>query len=151
MSIQHAPDKRSASLSHDSNTDVPATSMIRPLRDYLIVEPLNVVLSQLIIVHEDTKPLRGIVKAAGPGCYPKIYDHPDKHQRTKMWDSKVFRPCVVKVGDVIELGGHEFQGYKFPTLYWGSKLHLIVREEDVSGILDGVTAEHARDEQRMTA
>ena len=75
--IQHNS-SHSASLNHDSNTDVPASANIRPLRDQIIVEPLNVVLSQHIIVHEDLKPVRGIVKAVGPGHYPNKYDFEEK-------------------------------------------------------------------------
>ena len=146
MSIQIAPGARSARLTHDSNTDVPAEKDIRPLRDQIILEPINVALSKIIVVHEDTKPLRGIVKRVGPGCYPKVYDHPDKHRRTKMWDSEVFQPCVVKPGDVVELGGYGHQGYTFPSFYWGGKLHLIIREADVSGVLEGVEADAARAE-----
>lgn len=146
MNVDHAADGRSARITHDSRTDVPADKMIRPLRDQIIVEPLNVVLSQLIVTREDTKPVRGVVKAVGPGHYPKLYDHEDKHRRTKMWDSDVFQPTTVKVGDVVELGGIDFRGYAFPTLYWGGKLHLICREQDVSGVLDGVIAEEARAE-----
>ena len=138
----------SASLNHASNTDVPASMKIRPFRDQVIVEPLNVVLSSVIIVHETTKPVRGIVKAVGPGHYPMKYDHPDKAKRTKMWKSDVFQPTTVKVGNVVELGGIEFQGYAFPTVYWGGKLHLIVREEDISGVVDGLAEADARKQSR---
>lgn len=152
MQVLQDPGTRSARISHDSSTAIPADAKIRPLRDQLIVEPLNVVLSQTIITHEDTKPLRGIVKAAGPGHYPKCYDHEEKHRRTKMWDSDVFHPTQVKVGDVVELGGYGIGGYSFQTLHWGEKLHIICREADVSGIVEGLTADQARAEsQRLTA
>lgn len=148
MNVDHASDGRSARLTHDSRTDVPADKMIRPLRDQVIIEPLNVVLSQFIVTREDTKPVRGIVKAVGPGHYPKLYDHEEKHRRTRMWDSEVFQPTTVKVGDVVELGGIDFRGYAFPTLYWGGRLHLIIREADISGVIEGLTAEQARAEGR---
>jgi co-chaperonin GroES (HSP10) len=137
---------RSARVTHDSSTCIEADAKIRPLRDQIIVEPLPVILSRTIVVVEKTKPLRGIVKAVGPGCYPKRYDHPDKHQRTRMRDSEVFEPTTVKVGDVVELGGYEFKGYAFPTFRWGDKEHLICREADVSGVLDELSAEQARAE-----
>ena len=137
---------RSARLSRESTTKVEGGSKIRPLRDQVIVEPLNVVLSQSIITKEIVKPLRGIVKAVGPGHYPKVYDHPDKHGRTKMWDSPTFQPTTLKVGDVIELGGIEFRGYSFDTFLWGGAMHLICREADVSGVVDGMTADEARAE-----
>jgi co-chaperonin GroES (HSP10) len=146
MQVLQDPSSRSARISHDSKTHIPADKEIKPLRDQIIVEPLNVVLSDVIITHEDTKPLRGIVKAVGPGHYPKVYDHPDKHRRTKMWDSEVFEPVQVRVGDVVELGGYGHQGYSFQTFFWGDVEHLICREMDVSGVVDGLTAERAREE-----
>jgi hypothetical protein len=137
MAIQHAFDGRSASLSHDGNTYVPAECKIRCLRDQIIVEPLDVPHSNVLAIVEHTKPVRGVVKAVGPGHYPKRYDHPDKHKRSKMWESKTFRPIEVQVGDVVELGGIEFGGYSFQTFLWGDKIHLICREADVSLIDEG--------------
>lgn len=135
----------SALLSHDSSTQVPADFKIRPLRDQIIVEPLNVVLSRTIIVKEDTKPLRGIIKAVGPGHFPMHYDG-EKGKRTKVWRSEVFQPTTVKVGDVVELGGVEFKGYAFPSFVWGGIKHIICREQDVSGVDESLTAERARAE-----
>ena len=150
MPIEH--NTNSARLNNDSTSYVPPDFKIRPLRDQIIVEPLNVILSKLIVTKEDTKPLRGIVKAVGPGHYPKVYDRPDKHARTKMHDSETFQPTTVKVGDVVELGGYEMRGYAFDSFKWGDKLHVICREADVSGVIDGMTAEQARAEsERYTA
>lgn len=149
--LDQASDGRSARITHESSVDVKGIEFIRPLRDHIIVEPLNVVLSQYIIVKEDVKPLRGIIRAVGPGHFPKKYNHEEKSKRTLTWDSEVFEPTTVKVGDVIELGGYEFKGYSFPTVYWGGKLHLICREADVSGVYEGMTAEEARAEcQELT-
>lgn len=131
---------------HAPRAHIPAAMNIRPLRDQIIVEPLRTVLSKVVLTIEKTLPLRGIVKAVGPGCYPKRYDHPDKHKRSKMWDSEVFEPTTVKVGDVVELAGHEFGGYSFPQIQWGDQMHIICRELDVSGVVDGLTAEQAREE-----
>lgn len=133
---------RSAELSCESKTYVPAEAKIRCLRDQIIVEPLPVDHSNILMVFEKTKPLRGIVRAVGPGHYPKRYDHPDKHRRTKMWDSKVFQPTELKVGDVVEIGGygvddcgHVHRGFGFQQFYWGNKMHIICREADVAGVL----------------
>lgn len=143
---------RSARIDHDSNTSIPADAKLRPLRDQIIVEPLNRVHSHLIVTHEDMKPVRGIVKAVGPGHYPKKYDSDEKHKRTRMWDSDVFQPTTVKVGDVVELGGADLGGYSFQTMYWGDVKHIICREMDVSGVVDGMTADQAREEAaRFTA
>ena len=152
MQVLQDPGSRSARISHDSTTAIPASAKIRPLRDQIIVEPLNRVHSHVIVTREDMKPVRGIVKAVGPGHYPKKYDSDDKHKRTRMWDSEVFQPMQLKVGDVVELGGAEFKGYSFQTLLWGDKLHIICREADVSGIVEGLSADQARTEsERHTA
>jgi hypothetical protein len=135
MTIEHADNRRSASLSYRSATIVGAHESIRCRRDYLIVEPLEADLSRLLAVIERTRPVRGIVKVVGPGHYPKRYDHPDKHRRSKTWDSTTFQPTQCKVGDVVELGGIEFGGYAFQTFLWGDVVHLICREADVSGIV----------------
>lgn len=126
---------RSAELSQKSSTYVHPDAQIRCLRDQIVVEPLPVDHGGLIEVVEDVKPLRGIVKVVGPGHYPKRYDHPDKHRRTKMWDSKQFQPTEVKVGDIVELGGYEYGGYNFQQFMWGTKIHILCREADVSGIV----------------
>ena len=126
---------RSAELRMDGGTYVASNETIRPLRDQIIVEPLEVDHGGALIVLEETKPVRGIVKAAGPGHYPKQYDHPDKHRRTKMWDSKHFQPMQLKVGDIVQLGSPQGgRGYAFQTIMWGDKKHLICREADVIGI-----------------
>jgi hypothetical protein len=135
MSLRHADNGRSASLSHDSATYIDASASIRCRRDYLIIEPMAADLSKTIAVIERTRPVRGTVRAVGPGHYPKRYDHPDKHVRTKTWDSKTFQPTECKVGDIVELGGIELGGYAFQTFLWGDVVHLICREADVSGII----------------
>ena len=125
---------RSASLTQEGSTYVHANETIRCRRDYMIVEPLPADLSPNLQIVEHKRNLRGIVKAIGPGHYPKRYDHPDKHRRTKMWDAKVFQPTEVKVGDLVELGMIEGNGYQFQSFLWGDKRHIIVREADVSGV-----------------
>lgn len=107
---------------------------LRVLADYLIVEPLDPEFSKVLQVIYKTKPLRGIVRAAGPGHYPRRYNHPEKHKRSKMWLSKRFQPNEVAVGDVIQLGGWQYGGYAFETFTWNGRVHLICREADVVGI-----------------
>jgi len=135
MSV-HSTGGRSAELSWASLSHIAAHEIIRCRRDYIVVEPLEVDHGSLLVVRERTKPLRGIVKAVGPGHYQKRYDHPDKHRRTKTWDSRVFQPTEVKPGDIVELGGYQYGGYAFQTFLWGDKVHLICREADVSGIVE---------------
>lgn len=132
MSIERKTFSRGAELSHKTTTYIPAEARLRPLRDQIIVEPLDGVVSSIILVIEERKPVRGIVRAVGPGVYPIRYDHPDKHRRTKMWHSKAFRRTEVRVGETIELDVVRAQALQ--TFYWGDNLHLIAREEDVAGV-----------------
>jgi co-chaperonin GroES (HSP10) len=118
-------------LGNELLTFVRANERIRPLRDQIIVEPLNWEPSKIIEVAYSGKPLRGKVLAVGPGKYPKRYDGP-KGKRTKTWDAKCFRPCDVKVGDVVELGGLELGGYLFATVRWGAKEVVVCTEDDVA-------------------
>lgn len=139
MSILRAPDGRSGELSYASTTYIEPDAKIQPKHDYIVVEPLGVEHSQILTVIEHTKPLRGVVKAVGPGHYPLCYDHPDKHKRTKMWRSKTFQPTQIKVGDIVELGAVKIDGkvsgYSFQQIMWGSKMHIMCREADVSGVV----------------
>jgi co-chaperonin GroES (HSP10) len=118
-------------------TDViPADCAIRPLRDHIVVKPLDWEPSKILaelgakIVYQG-KTLRGEVLAVGPGCYPKRYNK----DRSKSWDSTQFRPTEVKVGDVVELGGLEIRGYQFDELMWGNQRIVMCREADVTGIV----------------
>lgn len=136
MRVKESLDGRSAELNFKDTTTIPEGQKIRMLRDYMIVEPLDTIFSAIIEVIHEYKPMRGLVKAIGPGHYPKVYNHPDKSKRTKMWDSKIFQPTEVKIGDIVELGGLQYGGYSFQTFYWGPKLHIICREADVAGVYE---------------
>lgn len=122
-------------IGNETITRIPADAVMRPLRDQIIVEPLAWEPSKILNIVYHGKPLRGIVKAVGPGCYPKRYNG-RKGQRSKTWDSKSFRPCDLNVGDVVELGGLELRGYLFQTFFWGDVEHVICREEDVAVVVD---------------
>jgi hypothetical protein len=111
-------------------TFIRSSQTIRPLRDQIVVEPLPWAPSKILEVITKLKPVRGKVLAVGPGCFPRRYDG-RKGQRTKSWDSKAFRPCDVKVNDIVELGGLEIGGYLHCAVRWGNKDVLVVREEDV--------------------
>lgn len=126
---------RGVRLGNETHDSIPAAARIRPLRDVIIVEPLNWEPSKIIQVVYGGKPLRGIVRAVGPGCYPKRYDGP-KGRRKKMWDAKCFRPCDVKVNDEVELGGLELRGYLHMTVRWGSTEMIVCREEDVAIVVE---------------
>lgn len=112
---------------------IPADSTIRPLRDQIVIKPLAWEPSKIIDVVYRGKTLRGEVLAVGPGVYPKQYNK----DRSKSWDSKAFRPCDVKVGDVVELGGLEIRGYSFDEYLWGDQPIVMCREADVTGVVGG--------------
>lgn len=132
-------------LSSSSMTYIAPDEQIRPMHDYIVVEPLAIEHSRILTVIEDIKPVRGIVKAVGPGHFPLRYDN-EKGRRTRMWRSSVFQPTEVRVGDVVELGAvnidGRISGYSFQQIQWGSKMHIVCREADVSGVVV---------EQEMTA
>lgn len=128
-----AVQSRGVRVGNECFDSVPAHISIRPLRDQLILEPIPWPFSDIIEVVYGGRPLRGIVRAAGPGCYPIRYNG-RKGMRTKSWNSAHFRPPEVKVGDIVQLGGLSIDGYLFQTVRWGDKECVICREEDVTGI-----------------
>lgn len=121
---------------------VPAECTLRPLRDQMIVQPLDVVHSRILIVPDANKPVRGIVLAVGPGHYPMRYQDargdylPDwnRAKRAKSAAGTRFVPTGVKVGDVVQLGGMEHGGFSFEGFYHGDKYCIHCREMDVCGI-----------------
>ena len=122
-------------IGNETITSVPAEAQIRPLRDQIIIEPLDWRPSRIIEVVHSNKVVRGRVKAVGPGCFPKKYDGP-KGKRTKTWDSRAFLPTELRVGDIVELGGLEIGGYLHQTFRWGDKEHVICREADVAMVVE---------------
>lgn len=121
-------------VGNETNEVIPADAIIRPLRDQIFVEPIDWEPSKTIKVVYGGKPLRGIVRAVGPGAYQKKYDGPKGH-RTKSWDGKHFIPTEVKIGDTVELGGMELRGYLHMTVLWGTKTMIVCREADVAGVV----------------
>jgi hypothetical protein len=122
-------------IGNETFDSIPAEAKLRCLRDHVVIEPLDWTPSKIISVVYHGKPLRGIVKAIGPGTYPKRYNGP-KGKRSKSWDSKAFRPCDVQIGEEVELGGLELRGYLFQTFRWGSKEMIICREQDIAGVVE---------------
>ena len=128
-----AVQSRGVRLGNECFDSLPASARIRPLRDQLIVEPIPWPFSDIIEVVYTGRPLRGIVRAVGPGHYRKIYNGP-KGARSKTWDSRYFTPCDVKVGDIVQLGGLDLGGYLFQTVRWGDTEMVVCSERDVTGI-----------------
>lgn len=144
MRFDAQPFQRGVQARADSLDFIPGNENIRPLRDRILVEALEVVHSRWLIVPQG-KPIRGRVLATGPGRFrlaynaPKRYDthpqDPNRRKRTKVWETKTFIPTEVKVGDIVELGvGTEGRWQAF---YWGDKYCVIPQEADVCGIVDG--------------
>jgi co-chaperonin GroES (HSP10) len=121
--------ERGVSLSEENLAFIPADWTLKPLRDQMVVEPLDVVLSRILILPPAEKTLRARVLAIGPGYYPNRYDHDDKHRRTKIWAGTVFQPCEVKVGQIVRLEGFNNEGF-----FWGDKYCVHAREADVVGM-----------------
>lgn len=142
--MDHKIFSRGAELGYKTTICIGADEIIRPLRDEVIIEPVDGVISALILVIEEKKPISGIVRAVGPGIWLKQYaarkppvwypthSPPPKGQRTMIRDSKIFRPTVTQIGDRIELDLVRAQALQ--TFYWGDKIMLMAREEDIAGI-----------------
>jgi co-chaperonin GroES (HSP10) len=115
---------------HDENiTFIPADTKLRPLRDQMIIEPLDVVHSRILILPPSDKTLRGRVLAIGPGYYPTQYDSPDRHKRTTSWAGMAFMPTEVKMGDIVRL-----EGFNNESFFWGDKYCIHAREQDVTAV-----------------
>jgi len=127
--------ERGGHLSQETINFIPASCKLRPLRDQMIVEPLDVVMSRLLIIPpHSTKLVRGIVRAIGPGHYPHRYDHAEKHKRTKVFAGTVFQPLECRVGQIVHLDGRQTGTGAFEQFWYGDKIHLHCREADVAGV-----------------
>ena len=91
--------------------------MLRPLRDRIVVRPLERVRSDILLVMGDEVPQLGVVAAIGPG------------KRTK----RGIEPLDVQVGDVIRFGADYL---KFPEYREGTEKYLVLQEADVAGVVD---------------
>jgi len=112
---------------------------LRPLGDRILVKPLAWDASRTIIAIRQGRPVRGIVKAVGPGCHPKKFQRNDKGQRVSFEYAKRYQPTEVKVGEVVELGGLNIfggAGYMFPEVIVGGEVHLLCQEADVCLVRD---------------
>lgn len=142
MSIPSAPfDTRSP-------YSVPQGCRLRMLRDRLLIKPLDWDASRTIVAIRHGRPVRGIVVAAGPGDFPKIYTWvtlPDgRRQKISFRYSKRFRPTEIRVGEVVALGGldaFDGKGYNhFQEIMMDGETHLIIQEDDCCGIEIEATA-----------
>lgn len=112
------------------------TGQIRPLREKLIVKPLPPSLSQTIAANWNGEAVRGEVIATGPGTHPNIHEKGIKDGKPyrRVRQLSAFRPCDVKVGDIVQLGGMEIGGYLWPHILINGEDHIVCSEQDVCGV-----------------
>jgi co-chaperonin GroES (HSP10) len=116
---------------------LPAGTKLRPLRDRMVVRPLSWQPSAIIEIAGDArKPLRGEVVAIGPGQRQKRYYRNANGEVHKMGETGRVIPTEVKVGDVVELGGLEIDGYGFPEIVIGTERFILCQEQDVAGVVE---------------
>jgi hypothetical protein len=116
---------------------IPAGETLRMLRDRILLEPLDWEPSKILEVVRKGRPVRGVVKAVGPGSNPKKYKRDENGQRKSFVYSKTYVKTQVKPGDVVNLGGlniYDGAGYKFDQVMLDGKMHLICQEADVACI-----------------
>ena len=125
---------------------LPAGTKLRPLRDQMFLKPLDLSLtppgSKVLALHRG-KTVRGEVIAIGPGRNARRRvqrRHVDRQGRESFETYKIveldhFVPTVVKVGDIVDIGGLEMGGYAFPLILIGLDPIIICQEADVTGIV----------------
>jgi co-chaperonin GroES (HSP10) len=110
----------------------PPGTVLRPLRDQIVVKPLPWTPSTTIEIAADKRaPMRGVVVFAGPGQRVKRYWKNAQGQKTKVGETGQVIRTEVKPGDVVELGGLELDGYQFTQILIGHELHIVCQEQDV--------------------
>lgn len=115
---------------------IPQDATIKPLGDRIFVRPLPAITSSLLYVVHQSKALRGVVVAVGPGYRLKRIYKNSRGEAVKSGETGRVRPCDVKVGDVVELGGKEIGGYSFPKINIGNVEHVIAQEADIAMIVE---------------
>lgn len=90
--------------------------MLRPLRDQIVVKPLDRKQSEIIQVLHSERPNLGIVVAVGPG------------KRTKKGR---IEPLDVQVNDTIRYGDTNLNHLSYPQYWEGNQLYLVLQEADV--------------------
>ncbi len=126
----------STGVSIDPQCEIlPAGTRLRMTRDRILVKPLDWEPSRIITVIRRGRPLRGVIKAVGPGrLYRKYRAKPHNTQQREYVETGTFIPTEVRPGDVVELGGlnvFDGQGYNFPQVMIGTERFLIAQEQDV--------------------
>ena len=92
--------------------------MLRPLRDRILVKPIERRASELIQAIHNELPTEGIVVAVGPGKFIK--------------GKRI--PLESKVGDHIKFGEGDY--LKFPEHWEGNQRYLVLQEADIACVVD---------------
>lgn len=109
---------------------------LRPLRDQIIVQPLEWRPSSIIHVAGNKRAaLRGKVIAVGPGARVKKYWKNTQGQRIAMAETGQVIPTELQPGDIVELGGLELDGYKFQTIELDHQQYVVCQEADVAMVV----------------
>jgi co-chaperonin GroES (HSP10) len=118
---------------HDKSLNF-VTGNIRPLKDWVIIKPLPIPFSDTIETNWRGEAVRGKVIAVGPGKYCNIHTRGKKDGKDfrSVRQSKQFRPCDVKIGQTVQLGGIEIQGYLWTHLQIDGEDHIICMEADIA-------------------
>ncbi len=103
--------------------------MLRPTQDYIVVKPLERILSRTLVVSNSEKHCRGLILAVGPGKRDK---------------RGVIKPLDAQVGQTVIFGNGEFDFYpKFldhkPD--GTTDVYRVIQEADIAGIVDAQDAD----------
>ncbi len=114
---------------------IPADATIKPIGDRMFVKPLPALTSSVLSVVHESKALRGVVLAVGPGYREKKRYRNSRGEVRAVGETGRITPTQVKVGDVVELGGLEIGGYNFPRVIVGHDECIICQEKDVAFVV----------------
>ncbi len=98
--------------------------MLRPTQDYIVIKPLERILSRALVVSNSEKHCRGLILAVGPGKRDK---------------RGVIKPLDAQVGQTVIFGNGEFDFYpKFldhkPD--GTTDVYRVIQEADICGICE---------------
>lgn len=125
-----------AEFDHERFKAVPdvVTGTLRMTEDRILLRPLEWDHGcEHILVVRHGRAVRGEVLAVGPGRWQTF------RRNNKLYQSKLFRPTVVKIGEVVELGGlniFDGKGYQFPAVIVNGEKCIVVTERDVALVRD---------------
>lgn len=93
--------------------------MLRLLRDHVLIKPFKRNDSEIIIVINSKRMVRGEVISVGSGRY----ERPDRDMQK--------RPLDVKVGDIVNIGETPL---KFPVYEENNEKYWVIQESDIAFI-----------------